>query len=137
MAQVVELPGESSPLTLQNVLSALVLAASSTQQQVQTGTKQLQNWETQEKYYSFLQDVFLDYSVPAEVRYLSIIQLKNGIDKYWRKSAINGIKKEEKDRIKIRALQAGLVEPAPLLALQNALMIAKIMRSEFPHDWYG
>ncbi|KAA8644618.1 putative importin 11 [Aspergillus tanneri] len=135
MAQVVELPGESSPLTLQNVLSALVLAASSTQQQVQTGTKQLQNWETQEKYYSFLQDVFLDYSVPAEVRYLSIIQLKNGIDKYWRKSAINGIKKEEKDRIKIRALQAGLVEPAPLLALQNALMIAKIMRSEFPHDW--
>lgn len=36
----------------------------------------------------------------------------------------------------MRALQAGIVEPAPLLALHNALMIAKIMRQEFPHDWY-
>jgi hypothetical protein len=33
------------------------------------------------------QDVFLDHSVPNEVRYLAIIQLKNGIDKYWRKTA--------------------------------------------------
>jgi hypothetical protein len=106
---VVELPGEANPLSLPNVLNALVLAASSTQQQVQTGTKQLQHWEKQEKYYCYLQvgyylltrrtatacldtdslvqDVFLDHSVPPEVRYLAIIQLKNGIDKYWRKTA--------------------------------------------------
>ncbi|KAF7589321.1 hypothetical protein BBP40_004474 [Aspergillus hancockii] len=135
MAHVVELPGESNPLSPQNVLNALVLAASSTQQQVQTGTQQLQNWEKQEKYHAFLQDVFLDYSVPNEVRYLAIIQLKNGIDKYWRKTATNAIKKEEKEQIKTRALQAGVVEPAPLLALHNALMISKIMRHEFPQDW--
>lgn len=55
MTQVVELPGEANPMDLQNVLNALVLAASSTQQQVQTGTQQLQNWEKQEKYYTFLQ----------------------------------------------------------------------------------
>ncbi|KAL4896681.1 armadillo-type protein [Aspergillus ambiguus] len=132
---VVELPGEANPLTLSNVLNALVLAASSTQQQVQTGTKQLQHWEKQEKYHSYLQDIFLDHSVPPEVRYLAIIQLKNGIDKYWRKTATNAIKKEEKEQIKSRALQAGVVEPAPLLALHNALMIAKIMRFEFPQDW--
>lgn len=58
MAQVVELPGEANPMSLQNVLNALILAASSTQQQVQTGAQQLQNWEKQEKYFSFLQ-VFL------------------------------------------------------------------------------
>lgn len=52
---VVELPGEANPLSLPNVLNALVLAASSTQQQVQTGTKQLQHWEKQEKYHSYLQ----------------------------------------------------------------------------------
>lgn len=132
---VVELPGEANPLSLPNVLNALVLAASSTQQQVQTGTKQLQHWEKQEKYYCYLQDVFLDHSVPPEVRYLAIIQLKNGIDKYWRKTATNAIKKEDKEQIKTRALQAGVVEPAPLLALHNALMIAKIMRFEFPQDW--
>lgn len=33
------------------------------------------------------QAVFLDRSLPLEVRYLAIIQLKNGIDKYWRKTA--------------------------------------------------
>lgn len=55
MTQVVELPGEANPMDLQNVLNALVLAASSTQQQVQTGAQQLQNWEKQEKYYTFLQ----------------------------------------------------------------------------------
>ncbi|PYH95039.1 ARM repeat-containing protein [Aspergillus ellipticus CBS 707.79] len=135
MAPIVELAGEANPLTPQNILNALVLAASSTQQQVQTGTQQLQNWEKQELYYTHLQNVFLDHSVPPEVRYLSIIQLKNGIDKYWRKTATNAIKKEEKEQIKTRALQAGVVEPAPLLALHNALMIAKIMRYEFPQDW--
>ncbi|PYH43275.1 putative importin 11 [Aspergillus saccharolyticus JOP 1030-1] len=135
MASIVELAGEANPLTPHNVLNALVLAASSTQQQVQTGTQQLQNWEKQELYYTYLQDVFLDQSVPSEVRYLSIIQLKNGIDKYWRKTATNAIKKEEKEHIKLRALQAGVVEPAPLLALHNALMLAKIMRYEFPQDW--
>ncbi|KAL4939846.1 hypothetical protein BDV06DRAFT_197914 [Aspergillus oleicola] len=135
MAQVLELAGESNPLTLQNVLNSVIQAASSTQQQVQTGTKQLQHWEKQEKYYTFLQDVFLDQSVPLEARYLAIIQMKNGIDKYWRKTAPNAIKKEEKEQIKIRALQAGIVEPAPLLALHNAFVLAKIMRLEYPQEW--
>ena len=63
MAHAVELPGESNPLTPQNVLSALGMAASSTQQQVQTGTKQLQHWEKQEKYHSFLQ-VFETNTIP-------------------------------------------------------------------------
>jgi hypothetical protein len=48
----------------------------------------------------------------------------------------SAIKQEEKHHIKTRALEAGIVEPAPLLALHNSLMIAKIMRFEFPQDWY-
>lgn len=55
MAQVVELPGETNPLNPQNLLHALALAASSTQQQVQTGTKQLQHWEKHESYFTLLQ----------------------------------------------------------------------------------
>lgn len=55
MAHVIEVPGETNPLSPPNVLNALVLAASSTQQQVQTGTQQLQNWEKQALYHSFLQ----------------------------------------------------------------------------------
>lgn len=95
--------------------------------------------------------------MPVEVRSLSIIQLKNGIDKYWRKTATkyvdkdwmrqplrqkanidkSAMKKDEKDQIKTRALEAGVVEPVHLLALQNAIMIAKIMRYEYPQDWYA
>jgi hypothetical protein len=55
MAQPIELSGEANPLSLHNVQNALALAASSTQQQIQTGAQQLQNWEKQEMYYTFLQ----------------------------------------------------------------------------------
>ncbi|KAL2369906.1 hypothetical protein RJ035_005537 [Blastomyces gilchristii] len=130
MASMVELPGEANPLTRQNIFNALVSAAGSTQQQVITGGQQLQNWEKQANYFSLLQDIFVDYSLPNEVRYLSIIQLKNGIDKYWRKTAPNAIKPEEKVRIRSRALEAGAVEPDAKLALHNALMIAKIVRPD-------
>jgi hypothetical protein len=51
-------------------------------------------------------------------------------------STTSAIKNEEKQHIKTRALEAGVTEPTPVLALQNALMIARIMRIEFPHDWY-
>ncbi|KAJ5911583.1 uncharacterized protein N7473_000886 [Penicillium subrubescens] len=135
MVPTIELPGEASPLTHRHVVDALVLAASSTQQQVQTGTKQLENWERKALYHAMLQDVFLDRSLPTEVRYLAIIRLKHGIDRYWRKTATNAISKEEKAQIKTRALEAGIEEPARPLALQNALMVAKILRYEFPHDW--
>lgn len=55
MAFAIEAQGETNPLSPQNVLNTLVLAASSSQQQVRTGTEQLQNWEKQGMYYSFLQ----------------------------------------------------------------------------------
>ncbi|ODH45246.1 hypothetical protein ACO22_00242 [Paracoccidioides brasiliensis] len=135
MASVVELPGEANPLTRQNIFNTLVNAAGNTQQQVVAGGQQLQNWEKQPNYFSLLQDIFVDFSLPNEVRYLSIIQLKNGVDKYWRKTAPNAIKAEEKQQIRSRALEAGAVEPDTKLALHNALMLAKIVRLEFPSEW--
>ncbi|KAG5289711.1 importin 11 [Histoplasma ohiense] len=135
MALLVELPGEANPLTSQNVYNALVLASGSSQQQVITGGEQLKNWEKQANYFSLLQDVFVDTSLPNEVRYMSIIQLKNGVDRYWRKTASNAIKPEEKVRIRSRALESGAVEPDAKLALHNALLLAKIVRVEFPAEW--
>lgn len=55
MPDMIEVSGEASPMSQANVLNALLLAASSTQQQVQTGTKQLQYWEKQKLYYPTLQ----------------------------------------------------------------------------------
>lgn len=83
----IEAPGEANPLTETTLLRVLESAASRDQQQVQSGTKQLQTWEKAAGYYKDLQSVFIARSLPVEVRYLAIIQLKNGIDKYWRKTA--------------------------------------------------
>jgi hypothetical protein len=135
MSEAVELPPEAAPLTAQILLNVLTRAASSSQQQVQSATQQLQNWERQPGFYSSLQSVYVDTSLPTEVRYLALIQLKNGIDKYWRKTAKDAISRGEKALIRSRCLESGISEADHRLALQNAIIIAKITRFEFPHDW--
>lgn len=52
---VIEVPGEANPLTEGILYHVLRSAASSDQNQVQTGTKQLQQWETKRGYYPLLQ----------------------------------------------------------------------------------
>ncbi|KAL8646195.1 MAG: hypothetical protein Q9226_006970, partial [Calogaya cf. arnoldii] len=131
----IEVAGEANPLSLQTLYQTLTAASSSDPQQIKSGAQQLQNWEKQSGYYSSLQSIFVDVSLPVEVRHLCIIQLKNGIDKYWRKTAPNAIKKDEKDLIRSRSIESGTNEPDHRLALQNALMIAKIIRYEYPLEW--
>ena len=131
----IEVSAETNPLNYRNLLNTLARASSSEQSQILVGTEQLQNWERQPRFYRSLQDVVLESSLPLEVRYLSAIQLKNGIDKYWRKTASNAIAKEEKAVIRSRCLDSILNEPDHRLALQSSLVMAKITRFEFPHDW--
>lgn len=87
MSFAIEVPGEANPLSEGMLLHVLKAASSADPHQIQTGTKQLQEWEKSPSYYKHLQSIFIDRSLPIEVRYLAIIQLKNGIDKYWRKTA--------------------------------------------------
>lgn len=135
MSFAIEVPGEVNPLSIETLYRTLTAAASSHPHQIKSGTLQLQHWEKQPGYYSCLQTIFTDFSLPLEVRHLCIIQLKNGIDKYWRKTAPNALKKEEKDQIRARSIESGTREPDIRLALQNALMIAKIVRYEYPLEW--
>lgn len=130
-----ELPAEANPLTENLLFRTLKSAASSDPHQLQTGTKQLQQWETETGYYPHLQSIFLDKRLPHEVRYLAIIQLKNGIDKYWRKAATNSVRKQDREAVRLRLLPSGVSEADHRLALQNALVIAKITKFEFPNDW--
>ncbi|KAI4952770.1 hypothetical protein J4E91_003244 [Alternaria rosae] len=131
----IEAPAEANPLTESILFHVLRSASSADQTQVQTGTKQLQQWEKAAGFYPLLQTVFLDQSLPLEVRYLAVIQLKNGIDKYWRKTATNAVSKEDKATIRARLLESAVNEADHRLALQNALVVAKIVRFEFPNDW--
>jgi len=82
--------GHATPeatLNEDSLIQALGAASSSNIQQIKSGTSQLQSWETSPGYFKFLQDAFIQSALPIELRFLSLIQLKNGIDKYWRKSA--------------------------------------------------
>lgn len=79
--------------------------------------------------------MYLDKSLPSEIRYLSIIQLKNGIDKYWRRTAQNAITAEEKAEIRSHLLEGGIGEAETQLALQNALVVSKVVRIDYPLDW--
>ncbi|KAF2817326.1 ARM repeat-containing protein [Mytilinidion resinicola] len=132
---LIEVPGEANPLTEGILFLVLKSAASNNPQQIQTGTKQLQTWETKRGFYPLLQTVFMDSFLPKDIRYLAIIQLKIGIDKYWRKTASNAISKEDKAVIRTRLLQSGINEADQRLALQNALVVAKIARFEYPNEW--
>ncbi|KAL9093045.1 MAG: hypothetical protein Q9165_004183, partial [Trypethelium subeluteriae] len=135
MNSALELPAEANPLAESLLLHALKSAASNDVYQLQTGTKQLQQWETRQGYYPHLQSIFLDKHLPLEIRYLAVIQLKNGIDKYWRKAATNAVNKEDREAVRVRLLPSGTREADRRLALQNALVIAKITKFEFPNDW--
>ena len=60
MDNIIELPAETNPLNWSILLHVLKSAASADQQQVETGTKQLQKWETEKGYYSSLQVTHID-----------------------------------------------------------------------------
>ena len=75
--------------------------------------------------------------MPKELRFLAIIQLKNGIERYWRLYATikNGIKAEEKAQIRARLFQGSVEEEDKSLALHNALVTAKVIRIDYPSEW--
>lgn len=49
--------------------------------------QQLKEWETQPGFYSILQAIFSNHSIDVNVRWLAVLYFKNGIDRYWRKTA--------------------------------------------------
>ena len=82
------------------------------------------------------QAVFLDKTLPREVRLLAIIQLKNGIDRYWRHHTLkNAIQPAQKASMRSNFFQGSIGEEDKQLALHNALVIAKVLRIDFPQEW--
>ncbi|KAF9104894.1 Importin-11 [Mortierella sp. AM989] len=116
------------------LLSVLAEAASQEQTRMQNAVTQLQQWEATPQFNATLQDIFYDKSLDTNIRWQAIIYLKNGIDKYWRKTAKNAISPEEKTAIRSRLLSALDEEQKPL-ATQNAVLISKIARFDFPMEW--
>ncbi|OLL24970.1 Importin-11, partial [Neolecta irregularis DAH-3] len=118
----------------QELIQALTNASSQDPTLVKSAEGSLKEWEIQHGFFESLQLVFLDPSLPYEMKWLSIILLKNGIDKYWRRTARNGIPATEKERIRSRMFTA-LEEPSRQLAAQNAMVMARAVRLDYPLDW--
>ncbi|KAH6634205.1 armadillo-type protein [Chaetomium sp. MPI-SDFR-AT-0129] len=137
MSFAIEVAGEAAPLSQWELVKALSGAATSTDHsQRQSAGQQLQSWETQPDFYLHLQTIYLDTTQDKQVRFLAIILIKNGIEKYWRHHTTkNAIKPETRQAIRSRLLQGSLNEEDRSLALHNALVTAKIVRIDYPHEW--
>ncbi|KAL1898508.1 hypothetical protein Sste5346_003412 [Sporothrix stenoceras] len=137
MSFAIEVPGAAVPLNLPDLCKALQAGNSSDHSQRQAASQQLDEWQTHQNYFSSLQSIFLDRSLPYEIRFLAVILLKNGIDKYWRSSARlkGGLHPDEKALIRSRLLHGTVGEENKILALHNALATAKVIRIDYPQDW--
>ncbi|KAL0090724.1 armadillo-type protein [Phycomyces blakesleeanus] len=116
------------------LLTVLHEAASQDYARMRQAEEMLKQWENASQFFATLQDIFYDRSVHHDVRFLSGIYLKNGIDRFWRRTAKNPIAPEEKIAIRLRLLQF-LDEPSKKLASQNAIIVARIARLDFPNEW--
>ncbi|KAF5109759.1 hypothetical protein DV453_001365 [Geotrichum candidum] len=125
----------ATQITLDTVYQALEAASSQNDaDQRKVGEEQLKAWEIIPGFHSFLQNVYLNTSFPLPVRWIAAIYLKNGLMRYWRKTASNGINDDEKAQIRLHLFELAK-EPNKSLNTQNALIVAKIAKFDFPREW--
>ncbi|KAK4057588.1 hypothetical protein OIO90_001233 [Microbotryomycetes sp. JL221] len=129
----------AQPQVPQALFEALSLALSSDSYERDSSLTLLQQWSTQPGYYSSLIDIVsLDDtsmgSTSTQIKLQAALQFKNGVDKYWRKTATHAISPQEKQSIRPRLLSL-VQEPDRKLANTIALCIAKIARLDYGSEW--
>ncbi|XP_013780751.1 importin-11-like [Limulus polyphemus] len=116
------------------VLNTLRNASNQDAQLLKPAEQQLRLWETQPGFYSTLLAIFSNYEIEVNVRWLAVLYFKNGVDRYWRRNAPNAISEEEKTVLR-QNLLSNFSEPVHQLAVQLAVLIAKIARFDCPKEW--
>ena len=117
--------------TLQPLFEAVATNTSGNLQDVENALK---NLEIRPGFHYSLLALAGDQNNSIGIRLQSVLYLKNGIDRYWRKTAPNAILEEEKISIRSGILQM-FVEPVYGVALQVAVIVGKIARFDVPKDW--
>lgn len=115
------------------VLLALNHACSQDPALIKEAERKLKTWETEAGFYSLLMFVFKNGSLDVNIRWMAILYIKNGVDRYWRKTAPHAISEEEKNFMK-QNLMLSFDEPVNQVATQVAVLISKIARMELK-DW--
>ncbi|GAA5831223.1 hypothetical protein JCM3766R1_002972 [Sporobolomyces carnicolor] len=127
------------PSSPSEVISALSLALSPSPLSRAESLAALQAWATLPGYYSYLTKIMTERGRPAagiddQVRLQALLQFKNGVDKYWRRSAPNAISPDEKSSIRPQLL-AMVDEPNKTIAKSLAITIGKLARLDYGVDW--
>ncbi|GAA5896429.1 karyopherin KAP120 [Sporobolomyces salmoneus] len=124
------------PSSPSEVISALSLALSPSPESRSQSLAALQAWSTLPGYYSYLTKILTERGggIDDQVRLQALLQFKNGVDKYWRRSANNAISAEEKASIRPQLLTM-VDEPNRVIAKNLAVTIGKLARLDYGIDW--
>lgn len=127
------------------VCQALRAATDSNHEVVHKAELQLVEWESQPGFFPTLtriclaavggMDVAIAQNLDVNVRWMAVVYLKNGINKYWRKGTRHELPQEEKQQIRDLLLVHFANEPIPQISLQIAVLMARIARIDCPRDW--
>ncbi|VEN37849.1 unnamed protein product [Callosobruchus maculatus] len=116
------------------VLDVLRQASSQDPSVLKPAETKLREWETQPGFYAVLLNVLSDFTMDVNVRFMAVLCLKNGVDRYWRKNAPNAISEQEKSTIR-QGLLCNFEEPVNQIAVQRAVLISKVARLDWPREW--
>eukprot|EP00741_Cyanophora_paradoxa_P012574 tig00020614_g12150.t1 len=83
---------------------------------------------------SCLLEICANRTANTDVRWLAVVCLKNTIGRIWRRRASAEMSDEEKAHLKARMLQL-FDEEHQQIAVQLALVVAKIARFDYPQRW--
>ncbi|XP_025195675.1 importin-11 [Melanaphis sacchari] len=118
----------------QLVYETLLQASSQHPDMLKPAEQKLKEWEVEPGFYSVLFRIFSNQSLDLNVRWMSILCFKQGVEKYWRKNIEHGISEEEKVTLR-KMLLTNLSEPVPRLATQVSVIIGRVARLDWPYDW--
>ncbi|XP_025988131.1 importin-11 [Solenopsis invicta] len=116
------------------VIEVLRQAISQDPNVLKSAEETLRQWETQQGFYIALYNVLSNHSLAIEVRWMAVVYLKIGVERYWRKNAPNAIENNEKEFLRQHLLR-NFDEPMSPLAIQLAVLISKIARYDCPREW--
>ncbi|XP_022099682.1 importin-11-like [Acanthaster planci] len=116
------------------VLDTLARATSQDTAVLKPAEQQLKAWENQAGFYSVLQAIFSNRSLADNVRWLAVVYFKNGIERYWRKTAPNALSETEKSKIRAHLI-VDFQEPVGPIATQLAVLISRVARTDCPRHW--
>ena len=87
-------------MTIHELHSILVAASSPIDAERKPAEQRMVEIELYPDYWGTLQQIYFEASISIKVRTLAIICLKNGVSRYWRRSAKGAIPMEQKQIIK-------------------------------------